>query len=566
MLKSLVIGRLLTHGKSRAEKIKSKWLSIVVTLALAVSMCFVLPAQKAHAAACTFTSNNTGNWNAAIWTIVGAGCGAYPGQTFAGDTVIIATGNTVTLNVSPANAIGTLTINTQAAGGTNGLTVGANTLTVASISLTGSGTVGRFSTVSISTGTLSVTGNITFAGTAAQARLTFTSTGTLNIGGNLGVGGTFAASTGTVNCNGSSAQTVAGYTYNVLKSNNTAGVTPVAAPTITTLTIADVTAGSVFNDGGFAITTATTLNLNSGTYNCTAATFPWGTLNAGTGGVNYSLAGAQAIAAKTYHDLTISGSNTKTAGGSFTIAGDLTITGVTLASVATVQTVNGNINNTGTQTATTGSITLNSGTSAHILSGSGTYANLVMNDVLGATLTGSPIVSGILTLTNGDISTGANTLEVSTTCATGVSGYSANSYVFGNLRLHYPTAAGTTTCTFPIGDATAYTPVTVAMVAVTSTLANSTLTARTDTPDHADTTAGISGIDKNYSVNRYWTLTPGGSLTFTTYNPTFTFVAGDIDSGATTANFIIAQKNSGVWSYPTVGTRTATSTQATGIT
>jgi len=189
-----------------------------------------------------------------------------------------------------------------------------------------------------------------------------------------------------------------------------------------------------------------------------------------------------------------------------------------------------------------------------------------MNDTLGATLTGSPIVSGILTLTNGDISTGANTLEVSATCATGISGYSANSYVAGNLILHYPTAAGTTTCTFPIGDAAAYTPVTVAMVGVTSTLANSTLTARTDTPDHADTTSGTSGIDKNYSVNRYWTLTPGGSLTFTTYNPTFNFVAGDIDSGATPANFIIARKNGGTWTYPTMGTITATSTQATGIT
>ena len=387
----------------------------------------------------------------------------------------------------------------------------------------------------------------------------------LNIGGNLGIGGTFAASTGTVNCNGSSAQTVAGYTYNVLKSNNTVGVTPVAASTITTLTIADVTAGSVFNDGAYTIATATTLNLNSGTYNCTAATFPWGTLNAGTGGVNYSLAGAQTVAAKTYYNLTLSGSNTKTAGGSFTIAGDLTITGVTLASAATVQTVNGNINNTGTQTATTGSITLNGGTSAHVLSGSGTYANLVMNDALGATLTGSPIISAVLTLTNGDISTGSNTLEVSSSCATpSISGGSATSYVFGNLILHYP--AGGTTCTFPIGDATTYAPVTVAMVGVTSTLANSTLKARTDTPDHADTTSGTSGIDKNYSVNRYWTLTPGGSLTFTSYNPTFNFVAGDIDSGATTGNFIIGRKNSGTWTYPTVGTRTATSTQATGIT
>jgi len=35
-------------------------------------------------------------------------------------------------------------------------------------------------------------------------------------------------------------------------------------------------------------------------------------------------------------------------------------------------------------------------------------------------------------------------------------------------------------------------------------------------------------------------------MTFTSYSPTFTFVAGDIDSGATPANFIIARKNVGV--------------------
>jgi len=130
--------------------------------------------------------NGTGNWSAAIWTIVGAGCGAYPGQTFAGDTVIIATGNTVTLDVSPANAIGALTVNTQAAGGTNGLYRRRKQSDCCQHFFNGSGTAGRFSTVSISTGTLNVTGNFTFAGTAAQARLTFTSTGTLNIGGNLG--------------------------------------------------------------------------------------------------------------------------------------------------------------------------------------------------------------------------------------------------------------------------------------------------------------------------------------------------------------------------------------------
>ncbi len=84
---------------------------------------------------------------------------------------------------------------------------------------------------------------------------------------------------------------------------------------------------------------------------------------------------------------------------------------MTLASVATVQTVNGNVTNNGMQTATTGSITLSGGTATHTLSGNGIYANLILNDALGATLAGSPTVSGVLTLTSGIITTGANTLD-----------------------------------------------------------------------------------------------------------------------------------------------------------
>jgi hypothetical protein len=42
----------------------NKWSSIVLTLALAASMCFVLPAQKAYAATKTSVAAG-GNWNAA---------------------------------------------------------------------------------------------------------------------------------------------------------------------------------------------------------------------------------------------------------------------------------------------------------------------------------------------------------------------------------------------------------------------------------------------------------------------------------------------------------------------
>jgi hypothetical protein len=89
------------------------------------------------------------------------------------------------------------------------------------------------------------------------------------------------------------------------------------------------------------------------------------------------------------------------------------------------------------------------------------------------------------------------------------------------------------------------------------------LTAST-TRDHPD--IANSGINSSKSVNRYWTLTKDGSLAFNNCSKTFTFAAGDKDGGADYNSFIVAKKTSGAWSQPTVGTKTSTSTQATGIT
>ena len=572
---SFASSKLLIYGKNSAQKMKSKWLSIVAILALAVSICFVLPASRAHAA--TITSTATGG----AWATGGTWVGGIAPAV--GDTVIIATtgANSVTIGAAVTQtAAGSVTVTSGAT-----LTATAANITFGALTINSTG-IFNCSRVLTVLGATNITGTINLQ-TTVRANV-FNGDVTLNSGAvwNETVANTPTFSGNFTNNATTFTASTGVYTFNGA-AKTLSGSTTTSIPTVTFPAGSSYTNSGTLTVGTLLTVTGTGVLTNNGTINATTALSGTGGVTQGTTGilniggtsgittltatasgniVNYNGA-AQTIHSNNYSYLTLSGSNTKTAGGSFTIAGDLTITGVTLASAATVQTVNGNINNTGTHTATTGSITLNGGTSTHILSGTGIYANLVMNDTLGATLTGSPTVSGVLTLTNGDISTGANIMQVSATCATGISGYSANSYVFGNLLLHYPTAAGTTTCTFPIGDATTYAPVTVAMVGVTSTLANSTLTARTDTPDHPDTTSGTSGIDKNYSVNRYWTLTPGGSLTFTTYNPTFTFVAGDIDSGATTANFIIARKDTlSVWSYPTMGTKTATSTQATGIT
>jgi hypothetical protein len=403
------------------------------------------------------------------------------------------------------------------------------------------------------------------------------SSATTSIGGNFSNNGTFNRGTSTVNFNGASSQTIGGSsatTFNNLTVSNTAaGSTTLLSNTSVagnlsvssgTLDLSSFTANRTAAGGTIIVANGATLKI--GGTNGFPANYSTRTIGATStivySGTNQSVLN---LAAPGYGNLTLNGSGTKTAAGSYIIRGDLAISGVTLASGTFTQTVNGNVSNNGTQTASTGSITLNGGATAHNLSGNGSYTNLVLNDALGATLTGSPTVSSVLTLSSGLFTTGANTLEVTSNCTTGISSASTARYIVGNLMLHYPVNAGTTTCTFPIGSAAAYSPATVAITGVTSA---GSLTARTDAPDHADTMANKSGVDAAKSVNRYWTLTPGGSLSFTgSCSTTFTFIAGNVDGGAATANFMIARKDgSGIWRYPTTGGKNPTNTTATGIT
>jgi hypothetical protein len=93
------------------------------------------------------------------------------------------------------------------------LAVGSGSLSCTTISLGGTGTtVARSSTLSISTGTVTASGNITSSG--IYSYITFSGAGTLNAGGTFmsGTQGTFTCSTGTVNFN-AGAQTVASFAY-----------------------------------------------------------------------------------------------------------------------------------------------------------------------------------------------------------------------------------------------------------------------------------------------------------------------------------------------------------------
>ncbi len=110
------------------------------------------------------------------------------------------------------------------------------------------------------------------------------------------------------------------------------------------------------------------------------------------------------------------------------VAGSLTITGGSALydSIYTL-TAKGSVANSGTTSdATGGEIRLSGGSSVHTLSGNGTYGSLELNDINGASLSGSPTVAGTLTLTNGTFTVGANTLTIQNPLAGTTSNFSTD--------------------------------------------------------------------------------------------------------------------------------------------
>ncbi len=236
------------------------------------------------------------------------------------------------------------------------------------------------------------------------------------------------------------------------------------------------------------------------------------------------------------------------------VNGDLTITAGALNANNLNINLAGNWTNNGTFTPGTGTVTLD-GTTPQTMSGS-TFYNLTINNASGITLLTDETVSNTLTLSNGNVNTGANKMII----ASGGAVARTSGHIVGNLQKNFA-AGSNVTHTFEIGDASNYTPVDVAIASV-STAGN--LTAKTTSGDHAS--IGTSTLDASKSVNRNWTLTSDGVLAFTNYDATFNFVTGDLDGGTNTNNLIVGKLDAGTWTYPTVGTRTATSTQATGMT
>ncbi|HRH02221.1 MAG TPA: PKD domain-containing protein [Bacteroidia bacterium] len=308
--------------------------------------------------AITYYSRATGNWNAnSTWSTVSfvsaTNTGTFP---VAGDVVNIGGGFIVTVNVNSAcssityesgvarsntltisgsnslSVSGTITIPRAAGPGTsniNLLAVGSGSLTAATLAYTNTGNSSRHR-LTISTGTVTITGNITTNNSGRRgATISFTGAGLLNVGGSLfsGGGGTLTPSTGTVNYNGGGAQTIGTFTYyNLTLTNNS---TKSLRANTNLSNILTVNAGATLGLSTFSLG-ATTAPLSMVLFcaaTAAATISGTGTLNLG-GNVTVNSAGTGTVGAVITCPISLRATRTFTVADDGTTAKDLTISGI----------------------------------------------------------------------------------------------------------------------------------------------------------------------------------------------------------------------------------------------
>ncbi len=265
--------------------------------------------------------------------------------------------------------------------------------------------------------------------------------------------------------------------------------------------------------------------------------------NAGTfatsGTATFSGSAAQAIrgtGATTFGTLIINNSTGVTTEQNLTTSTALTLTSGALSIGAYTLTLNGTISQT------SGSLT--GGTTSNIAIGEAglrldlpavTLNNLSLDRAAGSTLTGNVTVNGTLTLTDGVLNVGANTLTFgSAATVAGSPGTSVHvQATSGLLRKDY---SGTGSFTFPIGDGAAYSPITLDFSS--GSFASGYTTVSVTNAKHP---SNVSATD---FLNRYWTVSSSGITGFSC-DVSAQYADGDING---TESAITGGKySSGTW-------------------
>jgi fibronectin-binding autotransporter adhesin len=523
----------------------------------------------------TMTSSGTVFFNPVLFPVTVA-----LGSTLSSTGTLIFGGSMATVITGAPAAIHDLIIsNTNAAGISppSGWTIGG-TLTIrnnailnaGSFSYSVAGNLESNGTLNGGTSTFimsSSTGEL--SGSAATTFNNLTITGDIvahsdfNVAGNFTNNGTYDGATATLIMTGtgasvisasSSPSTIAQIQNSKTSATTTLGVniTGVIDFEVFTGTFSTSTFTITQNAGALKVADNATLQLGGSNSLPTFDTYVIDTFST----IEYNGTGSQAISvAVTYGNLSLSGSSTKTVSAGLTILNNFSLSTGTFTGGSLTHTLKGNWTMTGGTFSNAGTTILLDGTSSQTLKSTGSFNILTINKASGLVYDSTDItVTGTQTLTSGNIITRSNKHIISSTGSVS----RTSGHVIGNLQKNV--ALGATARTFEIGDASGYTPLSIAFGNVT--LAGE-LVASTVSGDHAD--IANSQINSTKSVNRTWAYTNSG-IVFNSYTITLNFLAGDVDGGATTANFYVANNSGGTWIIPTVGTRTATSTQASGLT
>ena len=498
-------------------------------------------------------------------TVVFAGTLAIGGSHTLTDVVFNGAGSTYTV------AAGT----TLTVAGSLALTDGnINTGTVAA-----EGPISQASTFDGNTGTLLIDGTAsqTFTGAATAAagnlpNVVITKpSGTLSLIGTIRTTHNWTYTAGTVDAGTSlvvfagSTVTSAGMTFYDVTANGGTTTLGSAMAVGHTLTVSAGTFTTSVSNYGLSVAgnlaIAGTLRLNGSAVSVGGDVTLSGTFVAGTSTVTLDGTAGQSLggpSAMTFYNLGSSDPAGVTMASNITVSNILTLASGPFTVGAHTLTISNPLAGTITELVADGtsSIVVTGAAAGIVLPSSvAQLNNLTVNNVNGLALQADLSVLGTLTLTSGPVTTGPYTLRI----APGGSVTRTGGRVNGYLQKHVPAGAGINLL-FEIGDATRYTPVTVAFGTVVGA---GELTANTTPGEHPD--VANSGVDPAQDVNRYWTIADAG-VVFDTYDATFTFVAGDVDAGANPNTFIVAKRDGTTWTLPVVGTRSALSTQALAMT
>jgi hypothetical protein len=463
------------------------------------------------------------------------------------------------------------------------------------------------------TGAISVTNNntssITVAtdlnGSVAGSTWIQGMNSTLNIGGTLLFTGTLNASAApnTVNYTagfGNSTRIVklanASSYYNLMLTGaTTKAIGSAAGQTLTVQSNLTIGVGSGFNASTTAIPTGSAAGFNPNVVvNGTLDNF--GTLTPGTGTYNIGTFINESAGSYTAGsgNVTVTGSLTNNAAlpakfstgtGTFAIGGNLSNTGTFVTSTGPVN-LAGSFANSGTFSSGNGLFTFN-GATAQTFSGNSITINLVaLNNPAGLTLAanltagasppapppGSCTVNAVaaatvLTLTQGQITTGPNVLAInngSAIAGAGVTTGGVTAFVNGNLQKSF-TLAKNETRVFEVGSGSTYAPITFNLGCINSTGTLTVATFGSDSPQ-----INSSNIDPIYNVNRYWTvaLSPAAA----NWNPRaatdtvmLQYGPGDIATNAVPGLFAVAYYSGSAWTTLTTAPTCPTSICATSL-